>query len=482
MRRVASDARYTDARVDFRLELRKIEEFLYQPQTSGRLTLTSARAERMIEINDMSAFPAGLPMLEVIRKLEQEKLLTREERAIVNDMTRDATKRELLFKCLKDVEIGSSTKFAVRRLKALLYNNGGGMPLKGSVLEPLPSIDAAEVRLPRDRGSRREASHAEAEDTAKAISKAFGDGSVVEGEPCEVLYAHPDNYNVCTKILRRLANVQQGMRPLKYAVLIGSGSFNPLTRMHLRRYYVAKQWLETGALGLTVLGCLLSPSHATTVRERYKTNSCEILPSPHRLAMAQMLVEESNFISVDPWEITRRRPMDIMSLLEHTSEMLRTQLQGADVRVLCLCKGNAVPKLSPQLLREGGFSIVCVTRPPETDALRLSIGSRWNGVLHIVEDAAVIDASLDVVSSKKVRERLRAGDAVTHLVGQRIAQYCSDQRLGAKMRSDEDWTTEEKALPRIVSRSQQRDDAHLHSQHGRLVPRTLSGPSLDVKP
>lgn len=44
------------------------------------------------------------------------------------------------------------------------------------------------------------------------------------------------------------------------AVLTGSGSFNPLTRMHVRLFYLAKQFMETKH-GYVVLGSLLSPAH-----------------------------------------------------------------------------------------------------------------------------------------------------------------------------------------------------------------------------
>ena len=63
------------------------------------------------------------------------------------------------------------------------------------------------------------------------------------------------------------------------------------------------------------------------------------------------------------------------------------------------------------------------------------MGSRWNGVITIVEDNAVVDAALDVVSSRKVRDRLRAGEAVAHLVGSRIAQYCNEHRIAPKVRA-----------------------------------------------
>jgi hypothetical protein len=148
-----------------------------------------------------------------------------------------------------------------------------------------------------------------------------------------------------------------------------------------------------------------------------------------------MLVEESSFISIDPWDITRRRPMDYLSLLEHTSEMLKAQIPSVEIKVLYLCKGSLVPKLSPQVLKDNNYSCVCVTRPPESDTLRASLSSRWNSAIYIVEDSAVLDASLDIVSSKKVRERLRNGESVHHLVGNRIADYCNNNKIGAKVNS-----------------------------------------------
>jgi hypothetical protein len=63
---------------------------------------------------------------------------------------------------------------------------------------------------------------------------------------------------VLTKIAARLKDfyakydvATRGRRRL--AVLVGGGSFNPLTRMHLRTYFLAKQCLEA-KYGYVVLG------------------------------------------------------------------------------------------------------------------------------------------------------------------------------------------------------------------------------------
>lgn len=123
------------------------------------------------------------------------------------------------------------------------------------------------------------------------------------------IYYEPGCYGICSKISRRLndfASSPSKGKNRKFAVLVGSGSCNPLTRMHMRSYYLAKQYLEN-QVGYVVLGSILSPSHGVTVRERYRNHPTEIIPSPHRLAVAQLMVENSKWLSVDPWEITRRR-------------------------------------------------------------------------------------------------------------------------------------------------------------------------------
>ena len=130
-------------------------------------------------------------------------------------------------------------------------------------------------------------------------------------------------FGVCAKIGIRLNDIMEFLansspnkiRSKRFAVVVGTSSCNPLTRMHMRSYFLAKQYLE-GKGGFTVLGSIISPAHGATVRERYRNNRSEIIPSPHRLAVAQLMVQSSKWLAVDPWEITRRRAMDYLSLLQ----------------------------------------------------------------------------------------------------------------------------------------------------------------------
>jgi len=408
-----------------------------------------------MQVSSSPSVAAGVPVLELIRKFEDENILNRDDRLALNEALYNPERREGIMKALMDVELGMNSRFAVRRLKALIHQNGTG-EVSSKVIKqradnvekpnfpdyeefsknpadnkdkPLwldkPSLDQAGGGKEREGGSKagspskqsragqsntgnkQRPSQSAVTDTLGAIEQVVGNTP---------MYVNPENFNVCSKIARRLRDFLMKYKPSamgvrKFAVLIGNGSFNPLTRMHLRSYFVAKQYLEA-KMNYIVLGSLLSPAHGMTVRERYRTNQSEILPSPHRLAMAQLMVKDSKWLSIDPWEITRRRPMDYLSTLEHTHKMLSTHFPQIEIKVLYLAKANAVPKIDPLVLKKANSGVVCVCRATEFDTIRRSLGAKWNGLISCIEDTAVLDASMDIVTSRKVREKVKVSVCV----------------------------------------------------------------------
>lgn len=477
---------------------------------------------------------AGVPVLELVRKFEEEKLLSREDRIALNEALYNPERRDGIIKALRDLELGDGSRFALRRLKALIYLNGIGevtssmykMQLQakstsskaataesettviatltadpaavptgaegaageeeaavrevasssGALSVETTATETATAGLPRSpkatpksalqgaksplgSGSpgRRRQVQSQDDDRSVSSSVCVTQNAIVQVVGEAPVYWGPDNFNICYKISRRLRDflVKMKLAPStgkrKFAVLVGEGSMNPLTRMHLRSYFVAKQHLE-GQAGFVVLGSLLSPSHGMTVRERYRTHSAEIIPSPHRLAIAQLMVQESKWLSVDPWEITRRRPMDYLSLLQHTRDTLGEYFPGVDIKVMLLCKHNAVPLLSQATLRAENFGVVCPCRATEFDSLKRTLGAKWNGVMWLVEDTAVLDASMDVVTSRRVRDSIRAYRPVENLVGTAIDLYVQQNHLGAKMNGLEEWSEDDKKMPLCAAR------------------------------
>lgn len=491
--------------------------------SSGGNSLPSQRIPSYTEVHMTSPIAAGLPVLEVIRRLEEEKLLSKEDKISLKEglYSTDVMRRDEIVKALCEVELSMNSRFSVRRLKAVIHQNGGGEPsskvqkgtvsnIRNSFTGPYFNHEITQVKsenqylrsnsptptsknvLPDSRNGNNSSTNAGVqlvsnvqaqiqstspilEDRTKKAAKSTTAASSSSSKHAELSpdkvnyinisnssidqnlednistqnaisqvvgdcpkYSSPDSFNVLAKISQRLKDFYGSydtskMGKRKFAVLVGSGSFNPLTRMHLRTFFLAKEYLESRC-GYIVLGSLLSPGHSATVRERYRTNPSEIIPPPHRLAVAQLLVQNSKLLSVDPWEITRRRAMDYLSLLEHVQTILREQFNGIEIKVLLVCKPNMVPKLSPQALRSQSFGVISVCRAQESDILRATLGSKWNGVINVVDDTAILDASLDIVTSRKVRDKIKTGETVEQLVGEMINDYVAAHRLGPKVR------------------------------------------------
>jgi hypothetical protein len=302
---------------------------------------------------------AGVPILELVRKMEYEKLLSRDDRLALNAALYNPDKREQIIEAIKNVELGMNSRFAIRRLKALIHGNSAGEPgihfrsmsspdhaLSGSRrLERSLDRDADQPQLsPKKAKVKVEVADEQSvvtQDTASALQRVLGDAPT---------YSNISSGNVCHKIGKNLhhylSKVQAGKtRPRQLAVIVGNGSYNPLTRMHLRTFFVAKQYLEKYHR-VEVLGALLSPAHASLVRLRYRTCSSEIIPTAHRLAIAQLCVQDSRFVTVDPWEVTRRCAMDYLSQLDHVQAMLSSHFPQVSIKLFYLCKSNFVPKLS----------------------------------------------------------------------------------------------------------------------------------------
>ena len=94
-------------------------------------------------------------------------------------------------------------------------------------------------------------------------------------------------HKVLVKIATRLRELGPSTR--QKVILVGSGVYNPLHRLHLRMFYLARQFLE-GHSHFEVLGGIVSPSHSTAVRQKFRQKPKEIIPPKHRLAMARLSV------------------------------------------------------------------------------------------------------------------------------------------------------------------------------------------------
>lgn len=88
----------------------------------------ASRIPSYTEVHTTSPTAAGLPVLEVVRRLEEEKLITKDDRVALKDglYSVDVVRREEIVKALCEVELSMNSRFSLRRLKAVIHQNGGG--------------------------------------------------------------------------------------------------------------------------------------------------------------------------------------------------------------------------------------------------------------------------------------------------------------------------------------------------------------------
>nr|XP_009672387.1 PREDICTED: nicotinamide mononucleotide adenylyltransferase 3 isoform X1 [Struthio camelus australis] len=100
-------------------------------------------------------------------------------------------------------------------------------------------------------------------------------------------------------------------------ILLACGSFNPITNMHMRLFELARDHLhQTGRY--QVIEGIMSP-----VNDDYRKKG--LVSAKHRIAMAKLALETSDWIRVDPWESEQETWTETVKVLRHHyNESLRS--------------------------------------------------------------------------------------------------------------------------------------------------------------
>uniref|UniRef100_A0A8V1ADN8 Nicotinamide nucleotide adenylyltransferase 3 n=1 Tax=Gallus gallus TaxID=9031 RepID=A0A8V1ADN8_CHICK len=92
-------------------------------------------------------------------------------------------------------------------------------------------------------------------------------------------------------------------------ILLACGSFNPITNMHMRLFELARDHLhQTGRY--RVIEGIMSP-----VSDDYRKKG--LVSARHRIAMAKLALETSDWIRVDPWETEQESWTETVKVLRH---------------------------------------------------------------------------------------------------------------------------------------------------------------------
>ncbi|XP_057354584.1 nicotinamide/nicotinic acid mononucleotide adenylyltransferase 3 isoform X1 [Manis pentadactyla] len=255
--------------------------------------------------------------------------------------------------------------------------------------------------------------------------------------------------------IKRVATTDGGDAPAAMksripVVLLACGSFNPITNMHLRLFEVARDHLHQTGLYQVIRG-IISP-----VNDNYLKK--DLVAAQHRVAMARLAVQTSNWIQVDSWESEQTQWMETVKVLRHHHrELLRalpptegpdhgtpaSRAPAAVPEVKFLCGADILKSFqTPNLWKDSDieeivkkFGVVCVSRTgydPEGYISSSPILQRYQRNIHLAREPVQND-----ISATYIRQALRQGQSVKYLLPDAVIAYIRDHNLYMR---DTSWT------------------------------------------
>ena len=106
-----------------------------------------------------------------------------------------------------------------------------------------------------------------------------------------------EKQSLIAKVQINLKTMPKNKEP---AILIATGTFSPVHRMHIKNFVMAKQFMDENTK-YYVVGGFISPTHYDYCQIKLRDEAVE---SNHRINLLNLGINESkgkNFISVDPW-------------------------------------------------------------------------------------------------------------------------------------------------------------------------------------
>eukprot|EP01080_Neovahlkampfia_damariscottae_P009703 gene9703-1908_t len=144
----------------------------------------------------------------------------------------------------------------------------------------------------------------------------------------------------------------------EFAVLIGTGSYNPVHIGHIEIFKLAKEELSKQ---FEILGAYISPSHGDYVRS--KGDYIEI---EDRLKMIELAIEEagcSEWLKADPWESSQERFIDYPFVVMRLGKYLKEMFPKEKIRVLYICGSDHLLKCGCYSIRKKDYGVVSIGRP-----------------------------------------------------------------------------------------------------------------------
>jgi len=212
-------------------------------------------------------------------------------------------------------------------------------------------------------------------------------------------------------------------------VLIACGSYSPITNMHLLVFEQARNYLMHDMNRYDVIGGFLSPVH-----DAY--GKASLVAQHHRIAMCELAVAQSSWISVLAWETKQKGWTTTAETMCKYQEALNTSHLTEDpirVKMLCgadLLESTLIPNLWSQEdldLIFGTFGVVVIERVGLDLAALISSTRLLSKYAHNID--IVPQKITNTISSTAVRELIRKQQSIQYLTPEPVIHYIHEHEL-----------------------------------------------------
>uniref|UniRef100_A0A0N5AA60 Nicotinamide-nucleotide adenylyltransferase n=1 Tax=Syphacia muris TaxID=451379 RepID=A0A0N5AA60_9BILA len=240
--------------------------------------------------------------------------------------------------------------------------------------------------------------------------------------------------------------------------LIACGSFNPPTYMHLRMFECARDMLQQK------YGCIVVEGIISPVSDHFP--KIGLLPSKHRLRMAELAVRSSKWIRVDNWECAQNAWTRTVVVLQHFKKMLTQKTNSNndnDTHLMLLCGGDVVdsftkltksgdPLWEPKDITEiiNDFGLVIIHRrdsEPKETLKKLEFVNQLLDNVYIFNDEVLPND----ISSTRIRAAVKNGHSIKYCTDDAVIDYIVSNGL-YRDDGNNDQTEDKKTESLVVER------------------------------
>ncbi|KAJ4459103.1 putative nicotinamide-nucleotide adenylyltransferase NMA2 [Paratrimastix pyriformis] len=220
------------------------------------------------------------------------------------------------------------------------------------------------------------------------------------------------------KLAQALRSIPEGPEPL-YCLLL-TGSLNPVHRMHVSIFDLAKRHLESTFPGMMVVAGWISPSHDQYVSHKL---GHDFIPGSARLTMCRLAVAQHPWVSASAWETEQSGFVDFPECTERMQQWLKLQFPRRNLKVLFICGADHAVRCHIVPPHHRRFGVVCLTRDGKEDEIKRQMG-RF-GVTEGTGPAPffLVPGEPAAVSSTEVRCRLLRGEPMGDLLHPDVEQW-----------------------------------------------------------